>query len=487
MNPIYSCRNYLVVLVCLNMLVLTADVADAAEPNLVGLWKFDEGSGTTAYDSAGENDGTLVNNPTWTTGRIGGALSFDGVDDYIDFGTTQFVTERNPFTVSAWTYINDFVPNIYPKLLTLRSSAATPWEITFSNQAEYLGVLIGSGSTWARAKTNTSASELTGAWKHVAVVYSGSNAAEVNSFKVYLNGRVQTLTSAGPFPALGNVNRVGDGDGGTSNNWDGIIDDIRIYDGALDASEISEIFYSSAHMAYDEQCQGPYIKKAPRGFVPDVTHSGDLVIDGTETMIIENVKYLQEGHIYINDQAKLILRNAQLAMARGDVVTVHTYIFVSRNASFEVENSLIFPAPEGQGGLVVVFNSGRVDITDSPTCIHYFDNFKGAQLTMNNSAMVFTIGGLLQVGGGDMRLTDSVIGALALRVPAGAHLDVKGLKSGVHFESWDVHDLIPEADYNLVLENTCILRDDFTGELKHGPYERGWLFFVNPNAHVRIS
>ena len=55
---------------------------------LVGYWKFDEGSGTTASDSSGYgNTGTLstgASAPGWTTGKVGGALSFDGVDDYVD-------------------------------------------------------------------------------------------------------------------------------------------------------------------------------------------------------------------------------------------------------------------------------------------------------------------------------------------------------------------------------------------------------------------
>jgi hypothetical protein len=47
---------------------------------LVGHWKFDEGSGITAGDSSGNNNtGTLTNGPTWTTGKLGGALSFDGI------------------------------------------------------------------------------------------------------------------------------------------------------------------------------------------------------------------------------------------------------------------------------------------------------------------------------------------------------------------------------------------------------------------------
>ncbi|GFP34707.1 hypothetical protein HKBW3S43_00499 [Candidatus Hakubella thermalkaliphila] len=84
-------------------------------------------------------------------------------------------------------------------------------------------------------------------------------------------------------------------------------------------------------------------------------------------------------------------------------------------------------------------------------------------------------------------MLNSTIGALGLRVPAGAYLNISGLKSGVYFESWDVHDMIPEADYHLVLKRTRILKDNFTGELEHGPYERSWLFFLDPNAHVRIS
>ena len=224
--------------------------------------------------------------------------------------------------------------------------------------------------------------------------------------------------------------------------------------------------------ASKKECQSEWTK-----------HSGDLVISGTETMTIENEKYLQQGNIYINDQAKLILRNSELAMDRGDVATIHVYIFVSENASLEIENSLIFP----RSGLVCVINHGNVSITDSPTSIHYFDMSRGAKLTMINSEMVYTIGGLLQVAGGDITLIDSTIGALGLWVPAGAHLNISGLESGGYYESWDVHDIIPEADYNLVLERTTILKDDFTGDLKHGPYERGWLFFLDPDAHVRIS
>ncbi|TET16818.1 MAG: hypothetical protein E3J75_04195 [Dehalococcoidia bacterium] len=219
-------------------------------------------------------------------------------------------------------------------------------------------------------------------------------------------------------------------------------------------------------------------------FVPDITHSGHLVIEGKETKIIEDVKYFQQGNIYVNDEAKLVVRNSQLMIGPGEVVpTVHCYIFVGDKASLEIENSTVFPGD----GLVVIGTSGKVNITNSPTEIHLLSINEGAKVIITDSEVVGPIGGLIQIEGGDTRIINSTIGALALTVPANAHLDISGLKSGVYLESWDVHDMIPEADYTLVLEKTRILKDDFTGELKHGPYERGWLFFLDPNAHVRIS
>jgi hypothetical protein len=69
---------------------------------LIGHWTFDEGSGTTVADSSGNNNtGTLVNGPTWDTGKIGGALSFDGSDDYVDASNLSYNTDY-PLTVSLW-------------------------------------------------------------------------------------------------------------------------------------------------------------------------------------------------------------------------------------------------------------------------------------------------------------------------------------------------------------------------------------------------
>jgi len=77
--------------------------ADTIDPSLVGLWHFDEGSGTTATDSSESgNTGTLINGPVWTTGKVGGALSFDGTDDYVSVPDSDSLDITNQLTIDLW-------------------------------------------------------------------------------------------------------------------------------------------------------------------------------------------------------------------------------------------------------------------------------------------------------------------------------------------------------------------------------------------------
>ncbi|MBU3957500.1 MAG: hypothetical protein KKB25_00310, partial [Nanoarchaeota archaeon] len=74
------------------------------QPNkdgLVGSWSFNEGGGTIANDGSGNgNVGTLTNGPTWTAGKFGGALQFDGVNDYV--GNFPKSISASSFTVEFW-------------------------------------------------------------------------------------------------------------------------------------------------------------------------------------------------------------------------------------------------------------------------------------------------------------------------------------------------------------------------------------------------
>ncbi|MHC4735636.1 MAG: CotH kinase family protein, partial [Planctomycetota bacterium] len=76
------------------------------DEGLTAHWKFDEGSGSIAIDSAGTNNGTLNGDPTWTTGRIDGALSFDGNGDYVEVNDAIVPLAGDSFTAQAWIRVS---------------------------------------------------------------------------------------------------------------------------------------------------------------------------------------------------------------------------------------------------------------------------------------------------------------------------------------------------------------------------------------------
>jgi hypothetical protein len=85
-------------------LLITA-APGAASPGLVGQWKFDENSGTTASDSSGNgNTGTLTSGAGWGVGQNGAAVNLDGLDDYVQVGAQSSLVMTSAVSLSAWIY-----------------------------------------------------------------------------------------------------------------------------------------------------------------------------------------------------------------------------------------------------------------------------------------------------------------------------------------------------------------------------------------------
>ena len=82
-----------------------SSITIAAEPNLVGYWKFDEGTGATAYDSSGNNFNGTINGATWFNDPVQGwCLSFDGINDYVNIPNNTALNITRDITISAWVY-----------------------------------------------------------------------------------------------------------------------------------------------------------------------------------------------------------------------------------------------------------------------------------------------------------------------------------------------------------------------------------------------
>ena len=205
--------------------------AHAAAPTngLVGYWNFNEGSGTTAADSSGGgNNGTLVNGPTWITGKVGsGAVSFGG-NDYVDTGSTVLSNPSHTGTFATWVKWNAL--DVYTTLLSNGSMGGSEANGVNFYLAPVSGThLLGSlnnGTT--NHKTITGNTMLTtGVWYHTVFTWDGSN------LYLYLNGVSDATPVAqtfDPTPAY-NFTIGWDGEHVSGAQANATIDEARVYIG----------------------------------------------------------------------------------------------------------------------------------------------------------------------------------------------------------------------------------------------------------------
>ena len=91
---------------------IAVTVSNTQTAGLAAGYAFDEISGTTATDSSGNGiTGTLTNGPTWTAGRYGNGLAFDGVNDYVNLGNPVGLQITGSMTISGWVNAGSFPPD----------------------------------------------------------------------------------------------------------------------------------------------------------------------------------------------------------------------------------------------------------------------------------------------------------------------------------------------------------------------------------------
>jgi len=218
----------------LGLLVLcgSALAVDGNEP--IAHWTLDEGSGTIAYDSAGDNDGNVYG-AVWTTGQIDGALSFDGVNDYVDCGTGPALTGTGDFTVSAWVKTESTAVGV---IVNQRSTVFRDWDGSYMFNVQSTGyvhfAVYNEGHNF-NFESNIKVND--GIWHHIVGVRRNSTDGEI-----YIDGNLDN-TGTGPAKSLLNVPVVIGRWNADGSYFNGKIDEVRIYDRALSAEEIQANMY----------------------------------------------------------------------------------------------------------------------------------------------------------------------------------------------------------------------------------------------------
>ncbi len=171
----------------------------AMDDSLVGYWSFDEGYGDTAYDSAGLADATVVG-PQWVSDAWGTALSFDGIDDYVQCPHEDDLEISGEIALSAWIRIPEIPEGDNWTIISSEDeSTFTGISLSVSGGENHdsqscppghLRFRIGNGYGWLA--TNANARIPTGRWVHVAVSRKAGEDAVV-----YYDGVPQASSSMG--------------------------------------------------------------------------------------------------------------------------------------------------------------------------------------------------------------------------------------------------------------------------------------------------
>jgi hypothetical protein len=208
---------------------------------LLGYWAFDDATGPAAVDSSDyQNDGTLLGGATWVQGKFGGALGLDGVDDYVHISPS--IANIIPSTVSAWFKTSSSKPQV---IYSEGSSQSDQSFLRLTLNSPTVG-MIGFEERDDDRSANSQSVQVNsndGLWHGVALVRVSPEAR-----RLYFDGKLVGLL-VGRNSGLTDMDRaaIGASSGlGTGSYFGGSIDDLRLYDRALEEEEIQLLFPTSA-------------------------------------------------------------------------------------------------------------------------------------------------------------------------------------------------------------------------------------------------
>jgi hypothetical protein len=214
---------------------------------LVGHWKLNETSGTTASDSSGNgNHGSVLNSGIWTAGKIGGALSVDGVNDYVNVPSSV----NYDSTTGTWAFWmkTDGVwgtDNSYPQnraVIASRHDGSGSRNGLFILQwpatGGWLNVHAYNSSTGVCSLAGPAARD--NLWHHIVITYSRANGGQIVLYKDGVQSGSCTNSAAWNFNSQ--AFRLGDSSDTFWEEWKGTLDDVRIYNRILSPQEITNLY-----------------------------------------------------------------------------------------------------------------------------------------------------------------------------------------------------------------------------------------------------
>jgi hypothetical protein len=199
----------------------------------VGFWPADEGSGTVAHDTVGHHDATLTG-AGWTAGHSGSALQFSGAQQFADTGASILDTTGN-YSVAAWVKLDSL------------GGFATAVSQDGAQESGFFLQYSGADNRFAFSSSGGRAlafdAPQPGRWYHLV----GVRDAASGQFELYVDGEPQrTSAQSGCAEAATGHTVIGRAKfgGNQVDFWRGALDQVHVYDRALSADEVKQLYQS---------------------------------------------------------------------------------------------------------------------------------------------------------------------------------------------------------------------------------------------------
>ncbi len=322
---------------------------------LVAAYGFNEGSGTTVTDVSGNGNNGTISGATWvTSGMYGGALSFNGTNSWVTIPDTASLDLTTGMTVEAW---------VDPSSVSAAGAIAVKERPGGLSYALYSS---GAANQPPSGSINTGASNANAigtsplplnTWSYLATTYDGTK------LSLYVNGAlVSTQAATGSIVEQGGVLRLG-GDSVFGEYFNGLIDEVRVYNLALTASQIQTDMNTPVNPPNDNQPPTVALT-APAN---NATVSGTITVSATasDAVAVADVQFQVDGSNFgapvTSAPYSISVDTTQIGNGPHILTAVATNVGGLQTTSFPVQVT-VSNADATQGAWSSVMNWGLVAI-----------------------------------------------------------------------------------------------------------------------------
>ncbi len=322
--------------------------------NMVHYWKLDETDGSPYEDSVGAADASCTSCPVSTSGQVNNALNFDGSSESLLTSTVSNPTSA--ITVMAWinpdstaSYDRGILSKADAFVLEVESSGS---EISFS--------ILDDGTHYEFESDDAGNTISTGIWTHVAVTFDGTTVT------LYLDGDYVDSATGLPVSSITNssagysIGWTSHTEWGSNRYFDGKIDEVAVFDRALGAAEIQQLYDNG--LAGQGYCPGPDNMAVPDVIdLPQAQAESDIAAAGlvVGSITTDYSDTIAEGNVIST------VPSAGTMVPQGSIVDMVVSLGSGTNPPVMISGYVLLGDASPVPGVLVSETGGDSDTTDS--------------------------------------------------------------------------------------------------------------------------